>query len=91
MLTDVLTHHAEVPPAAGHWLIAVSVGVYLASLWFIRDRFHQTGAPSVILLVAGLACLAAPLSPWPVPAVAVIATLAAVLRTRHTNSPAKAA
>ena len=73
------------------WLIAVSVGAYFAGLWFIRDRFHQTGAPSVILLVAGVACLATPLSPWPVPTVASIVAVAAVLRTWHTKTSAATA
>ncbi len=91
VLTDVLTHHADVALAAGHWLIAVSVGAYFAGLWFIRDRFHQTGAPSVILLVAGVACLATPLSPWPVPTVASIVAVAAVLRTWHTKTSAATA
>ena len=91
VLTDVFTDHAKVDASAGHWLIAVSVGTYFAALWFIRDRFHHAGAPSLILLAAGLACLAAALTPWPVPVIATIAVIAAVLHTRYTGSPANAA
>ncbi|MFN3910928.1 low temperature requirement protein A [Hyphomonas sp.] len=80
VLTDVLTGHAHSGPEAGHRLIAASVGLYFAALWFIRDRFHHAGAPASILLLAGLGCFAAPLTPWPTEAVAVIAVAAASLR-----------
>lgn len=35
---DIATHHASVAEQVGHWAVALPVAMYLAGIWFVRDR-----------------------------------------------------
>lgn len=59
VLVDVVSHPAQISLRTGLFAVAVPVALYLAGLWFVRDRFALKGAKHCVLLVfAGLILLA---------------------------------
>lgn len=59
VLVDVVSQHAKTSLRTGLFAVAVPVALYLAGLWFVRDRFALKGAKHCVLLVfAGLILLA---------------------------------
>lgn len=57
VLIDVLTAHAEVGLRTGEIAVAIPLALYLAGLWFIRDRFLSGGPRRHALLVGAVAIL----------------------------------
>lgn len=57
VLIDVLTAHAQVSLRTGDIAIAIPLAIYLAGLWFIRDRFLEGGTRRHVLLVGAGAVL----------------------------------
>ncbi len=55
VLIDVLTEHAEVGLRTGAIAVAIPLALYLAGLWFIRDRFLAGGRRRHVLLIGAAA------------------------------------
>ncbi|GAA4449765.1 low temperature requirement protein A [Phytohabitans houttuyneae] len=76
---DYETHKAHLGGVAAGYAVAVPVAVYLASVWFLHARPHQHGLIVAAYPVTAVLVLLAPLTPAPVPVVAVVvAALVAV-------------
>ena len=62
VLTEVLTHHAEVGLHAGDLAVAIPLAIYLAAIWFVRDRYLAAlGMQRYTLLLGALTILSASL------------------------------
>ncbi|HHB80978.1 MAG TPA: low temperature requirement protein A [Aliiroseovarius sp.] len=81
---DVLTHHAHVSAENAGALINGAVAIYFATLWLIRDLFHDLGLRRAVLPIAVLAlALAAWFGQGPiVTALICVVTLAARTPTK---------
>ena len=56
---DVLTHHSEASLWTANAIINMSVAIYFATLWAIRDSFHMLGLRTIVLPLAALSlCVA---------------------------------
>ena len=80
-MVDIGAGTAKVSPMVGHYAVAVPVALYLAGLWFVRDRFRLTGAAGFVLPVGAGLVLLAPLGPVALETIAGLTVLCAVLRT----------
>jgi low temperature requirement protein LtrA len=80
VMVDVATHHAEIGPLAGHLSVAVPVALYMAGLWFVRDRFTLVGPARSALPVAALMVVVAAFLPFAMEAVAAICVAAVIVR-----------
>lgn len=60
VVVDVATHHAEVTETAAQYAVAVPVAIYLASLWFVRDRRSCPAPAGYALMVGALLTLLVP-------------------------------
>lgn len=76
-------HGRHADPVAGNLAVAIPLAVYMAALWFVRDRLALTGAGRHMLLPFGLAVVAcAGMGEAALPAMAVLTVLAVVARSR---------
>ena len=79
VLVDVVTDHAAVGIVTGDYAVAIPVALYMAGLWFVRDRFNFTGSARFVLPVfAVLIVLGAPIA---LEIIATLAVLAVVVRS----------
>ncbi|MDQ0136752.1 low temperature requirement protein LtrA [Neorhizobium galegae] len=60
VLVDIITHHSEVSILVGDYAVAIPVAIYLASLWFVRDRYVCIGPARYTLAVFAVLTLVAP-------------------------------
>ena len=51
VLVDIVTGHADIAIRGGDIAVAVPLAVYMAGLWFIRDRFAYEGLTRFVLLL----------------------------------------
>jgi low temperature requirement protein LtrA len=72
VLVDILAGHSDIPLRDGDLAVGIPLALYLAGLWFVRDRLVLRGAASWILLpfAAAIAFI-----PFVFPALEVIAAL----------------
>lgn len=74
-------HHAD--PLLGDLGVAIPLAIYMAALWFVRDRKVLTGPWRHVLLVFAAAVIAAAhIGQWALPATALLTVLAVVARSR---------
>ena len=80
VLVDIIAHKAHVALIAGDFAVAIPVAVYLAGLWFVRDRFCLPLPARQILLVFAALILAAPLTPMALEGIAALTVFAVMAR-----------
>ena len=75
-------HSAHVVPVVANYAIAIPVAIYMAGLWFLRDRFafKQSGR-FVLAIFAGITLLVAML-PVGVETIAVTIVACTIVRAR---------
>ncbi len=61
VLVDIVSGHAQVDLLVGDYAVAIPASLYLAGLWFVRDRFVLKNANRIILPLFAVATLLAPL------------------------------
>ncbi|MGJ6966806.1 low temperature requirement protein A [Streptosporangium sp. G11] len=72
---DYDTHQAHIGALAARASVAVPVAVFLLSVWFVHVRPHRRGRRmDAGFTIAGLLVLATPLTPLPLPLIAVVMT-----------------
>lgn len=83
VLIDILTNHAQVGLRTGDIAVAIPLALYLAGLWFIRDRFLDVGLRRHALLFGAFAVLLAGLfMPASLELMTVLTVLTVYLRCR---------
>lgn len=81
VLVDIITHHAKISLLAGDYTVAIPVAIYLAGLWFVRDRFVLAGSKRHVLLLFSILTLVCP----PIiglEGVALVTMLSVIVRSR---------
>ena len=87
VLIDVLTKHADVGLRTGDIAVAIPLALYLAGLWFIRDRFLAGGARRHTLLAGAVAIVVIGfLLPAALELMALATVLAVIVRSRSSLS-----
>ncbi len=81
VMVDVTTQHAHVAIELAQYAVAVPVALYMAGLWFVRDRFALVGGLRHILLGSAALILLAPVVAG-LEGVAVISALSVMLRSQ---------
>lgn len=71
---DIVTSHAEIHARAGALAITVPLALYMAGLWFVRDRCVLQGAARLVM--PGFALLVLAVGIWAEPAIEMAAVLA---------------
>ena len=61
VLVDIVTEHSVVDLTTGNYAVAIPIALYLAGLWFVRDRFTLNGVAWYPLLIFAALILIAPL------------------------------
>jgi len=89
---DVVTGSAHVAARAAGYATAVPVAAYLVTLWALHIYPQQRGPTTVAYLAAAILVLCAPLTPTPVPAIAVVmvalvAATVVITRSLRTAEP----
>jgi low temperature requirement protein LtrA len=88
VMVDIATHHAEVGPLAGHLAVAIPVALYMAGLWFVRDRFVLSGQARMALPVAAVLVVVAAFLPFAREAVAAVCVATVIARRLRAGTPA---
>lgn len=78
---DVITHHADISHVTADLAVAIPLALYLAGLWFVRDRFCLAGNSRLILPGFAVLVLLAPLTPFALEAMAALMVAAACVRS----------
>lgn len=87
VMIDVLTGHAEAGLRTGDIAVAIPLALYLAGLWFIRDRFLAGGPRRHALLVGAIAIVITGfLLPAALELMTLITVAAVVVRSRSALS-----
>ncbi|MGI9376833.1 low temperature requirement protein A [Altererythrobacter sp. FM1] len=82
VLVDIVTGHAHIPLRAGDIAVALPLALYMAGLWFVRDRFVlDGGARAVLPVFAVLVLIAGALMPAALESMAVLSVLAVFVRS----------
>ncbi len=81
VLVDVVTHHAEISHVTGELAVAIPLALYLAGLWFVRDRFCLTGNSRLILPGFAALILLTPLTPFALEAMAMLLVASVFVRS----------
>ncbi len=81
VLVDIIASKADIPLVVGDYAVAIPAAVYMAGLWFVRDRLILNGMARNILLVFAGIVLLAPLTPVALEGIAVMMALCAVVRS----------
>ncbi len=83
VLIDILTNHAQVGLRTGDIAVAIPLALYLAGLWFIRDRFLDIGLRRHALLLGAIAILLAGFfMPAALESMTLLTVIAVFLRNR---------
>lgn len=80
VLVDIVAGHAHVPVRTGDLAVAIPLALYMAGIWFVRDRFVLKGLAGLVLPLFALAIALLPLAFPALEAIAALAVLAAVVR-----------
>ncbi len=80
VVVDVTTHHAEVGPVASDLAVAIPLALYLATLWFVRDRYCLTGPGRMTLPFFAVLILLSPLTSMALPVMAALMVLCVIAR-----------
>ncbi|MCW4461302.1 low temperature requirement protein A [Sphingomonas sp. BT-65] len=80
VLVEILTGHARLSLRAGDLAVAVPLGIYLLSLWLVRDRFELHGAARWVLPLFAAAIVALPFAFPALEAIAALAVAAVAVR-----------
>lgn len=86
VLHEVEIGHAAIGMRVAGLAIGVPIAIYMLGLWVIRDRHYRLGRRSAVLPVAAVAAVLTPIIlPQPLPALAVLTIVAAILRRTPTG------
>lgn len=80
VLIDIVAGHAHVPLIVGDYAVGIPVALYMAGLWFVRDRFCLAGTGRHVLLLFAALVLLAPVTPVALEAIAALTALAVIAR-----------
>ncbi len=80
VMVDIGSGAAKLSPVVGHYAVAVPVALYLAGLWFVRDRFRFSGPARYALPAATVLVLFAPLLPFAIETIAGLIVLCTAMR-----------
>lgn len=80
VLVDIVTGHAHASIRTGDLAVAIPLAVYIAGLWFVRDRFVLKGSAALIMPGFAAAILALPFLFPALEAIAALAVAAAAVR-----------
>lgn len=80
VLVEIITGHSRLSLRAGDLAVAVPLGIYLFSLWLVRDRFELHGAARWVLPAFAVAIVALPFAFPALEAIAALAVAAVAVR-----------
>ncbi|WP_138935762.1 low temperature requirement protein A [Roseovarius arcticus] len=90
VMAHALDQSAHIGPQIGILATAVSVAIYLATLWLIRDRFCLKGVGRwMLLVVAGVTLLIALTAPMALELIALFLVATAMIRRRLSHASSR--
>jgi len=82
---DVADHHSAVGHRVTAWFVGGPLALALATLWFVRDRFHPLGNRALALPVMAVICLGGAVLGFQAWGFALVITFCVIWRIPFTN------